>query len=82
MTQRGALVLRALTDRERAILILVAAGMPNKTIGQRIGTSEQVVKNHMREILQKSGRRNRTELVVFCFRHGVVTCPCSHSGAI
>ena len=76
MTERGRLVLRALTDREKAILVLVAAGMPNRTIAERTGTTEQVVKNRLREILQKSRRRTRCELIVFTFRHGLVECPC------
>lgn len=76
MTERGRLVLRALTSSERRVLVLVCAGFANKTIAERMGTTEQVVKNFMRGILQKSGRRNRCELIVFAFGSGIITCPC------
>jgi DNA-binding NarL/FixJ family response regulator len=78
MTERGRLVLRALTDREQGVLALVASGLSNKTIAERFGTTEQAIKNNMHEVLKKSGRRNRCELIVWVFHHGVVTCPCSH----
>ena len=81
MTERGRLVLRTLTDREQKVLALVASGLSNKTIAERFGTTEQVIKNNMRFILQKAGRRNRCELIVFAYRHGVVECPCKRRGA-
>jgi DNA-binding NarL/FixJ family response regulator len=58
-------------------LVLVCAGFANKAIAERMGTTEQVVKNHMREILPKAAKATRCELIVFVFRHGVVTCPCT-----
>jgi DNA-binding NarL/FixJ family response regulator len=78
MTERGRLVLRALTKREQRVLALVASGLSNKAIATRFDTSEQVIKNSMREVLKKAGRRNRCELIIWVFHHGVVTCPCSH----
>jgi DNA-binding CsgD family transcriptional regulator len=76
LTPTGRLFLRALTDHERKILVLVCAGFSNERIAERVSTSEQVIKNRMRLILQKAGRRNRCELILFVFRNGVVECPC------
>jgi DNA-binding CsgD family transcriptional regulator len=78
MTERGRLFLRSLNDKERTILILVCAGHSNVRIAERIRTTEQVVKNYMRGLLQKAGRRSRFELIVFAFGSGTVTCPCQH----
>jgi hypothetical protein len=64
------------------VLVLVCAGFTNGRIAERIGSSEQVVKNRMREILYKSGRSSRSELIVFVFRHGVVECPCRRRGQL
>jgi DNA-binding NarL/FixJ family response regulator len=78
LTSAGRLFLRALTPKERRILVLVCAGFSNGVIAERIGTSEQVVKNYLHGILRKAGRRSRCELIIFVFRHGVVECPCKH----
>jgi DNA-binding NarL/FixJ family response regulator len=50
-----------LTDREREILELLAAGMSNKEIGQRLHLAEKTVKHYMTNILQKLQVRNRVE---------------------
>jgi DNA-binding NarL/FixJ family response regulator len=78
MTERGRLVLRALNRREKRVLALVASGLTNRAIALRVRTTEQVIKNNVKEVLKKTGRRNRCELIVWSFHHGVVTCPCSH----
>jgi DNA-binding NarL/FixJ family response regulator len=76
MTERGRLFLRALTESERRILVLVCAGWSNGRIAESVSTSEQVIKNRMRLILQKAGKRSRFELIVFAFGSGTVACPC------
>ncbi|HBY99652.1 MAG: response regulator transcription factor [Ardenticatenaceae bacterium] len=50
-----------LTERERQILELVAAGHSNKEIGQQLSLSEKTVKHYMTNILQKLQVRNRVE---------------------
>jgi DNA-binding NarL/FixJ family response regulator len=82
MTPTGRLFLRSLTDCERKILVLVCAGFSNRRIAERISTSEQVIKNRMRLILQKAGRRNRFGLIVFAFGSGTVECPCTAASRI
>lgn len=52
----------SLTDREQEVLRLVAAGLTNRAIGDRLSISENTVKFHMRGILDKLHLRNRTEV--------------------
>ncbi len=52
-----------LTPREKEILQLLAQGLPNKQIAQRIGISENTVKYHISSIYSKLGASNRTEAV-------------------
>jgi DNA-binding NarL/FixJ family response regulator len=75
----GSLLLRSLTSGEAQVLVLVCAGLTNVRIAERMNTTEQVVKNYMRDILRKAQRHNRCELVIFAFRNGVVECPCRKS---
>ena len=58
-------LLDELTERERQILELVAAGDSNKEIGVRLGVTEKTVKHHMTNILQKLQVRNRVEAALF-----------------
>jgi DNA-binding NarL/FixJ family response regulator len=53
-----------LTERELAVLRLVAGGYSNKEIGRLLGISNGTVKNHLTEILQKLAARDRTHAVI------------------
>jgi len=53
-----------LTERELAVLRLVAGGYSNKEIGRLLGISDGTVKNHLTEILQKLEARDRTHAVI------------------
>jgi DNA-binding NarL/FixJ family response regulator len=53
-----------LTERELSVLRLVASGYSNKEIGRVLGISDGTVKNHMTEIMQKLGARDRTHAVL------------------
>lgn len=57
-----------LTERERQILELVAGGLSNKEIGQRLQLTEKTVKHHMTNILQKLQVRNRVEAALLAQR--------------
>jgi len=61
-----------LTDRETELLILVANGLSNKTIAQQLSVSENTVKYHMRQILQKLDAQNRTEAVISALQAGLI----------
>jgi DNA-binding NarL/FixJ family response regulator len=62
----------SLTDRELGVLRLVVAGMRNKEIGAELGISENTVKFHLRNILDKLHAQSRTEVVARAFREGLL----------
>lgn len=61
-----------LTPRELEVLTLVASGLPNKAIAQRLGISEHTVKFHINAILGKLDASSRTDAVVRATRLGLV----------
>jgi two-component system, NarL family, nitrate/nitrite response regulator NarL len=61
-----------LTPRELEVLRLVAQGLPNKAIAQRLEISEHTVKFHVNAILGKLGVQSRTEAVVHATRLGLI----------
>ncbi len=62
----------ALTPRERDVLQLLADGLPNKAIAERLGISEHTVKFHVNAIVGKLGARTRTEAVTRAARLGLL----------
>jgi two-component system, NarL family, response regulator DevR len=57
--------LARLTDQERKILDLIAEGMTNRQIGERMFLAEKTVKNYVSNLLSKLGMERRTEAAVF-----------------
>jgi LuxR family maltose regulon positive regulatory protein len=53
----------ALTSKEREILTLVAGGLQNREIGERLGITEGTVKWHMQQIFMKLGVRRRAQAI-------------------
>jgi two-component system, NarL family, response regulator DevR len=60
--------LATLTEQERKILELVAEGLTNRQIAERIHLAEKTVKNYVSSILSKLGMQRRTEAAVFMAR--------------
>ena len=64
--------LHSLTKRELQILKLIAEGLFNKEIGDRLNISERTVKNHVFNLFKKIGAADRTQAAVFAIRNNVV----------
>jgi DNA-binding NarL/FixJ family response regulator len=63
--------LDSLTSRERAVLALVATGLPNKTIARRLEISEKTVKAHLTRVFAVVGVSDRTSAALWAQRHGL-----------
>ncbi|MBK7072249.1 MAG: response regulator transcription factor [Myxococcales bacterium] len=62
-----------LTERERQVVSLLAEGLSNKLIADRLGISDHTAKFHVNGVMAKLGAGTRTEAVVEAVRRGLVT---------
>ncbi|MFF3064857.1 response regulator [Oerskovia sp. NPDC057915] len=70
---REAVAPTALTSREVEVLALVGSGLSNQEIAQRLTISMGTVKTHVGNLLAKLAARDRAQLVIAAFDHGLVT---------
>ncbi|WP_314176460.1 response regulator transcription factor [Streptomyces winkii] len=66
-------LLNALTEREREVMELVAAGLSNDEIAGRLVLSPATAKTHVSRIMSKLGARDRSQLVVMAYESGMVS---------
>jgi DNA-binding NarL/FixJ family response regulator len=64
-----------LTKREREILSLVAEGMSNREIAEKLVLSPETVKSHVAAILEKLNVSDRTQAAIYAVRNGLVESP-------
>ncbi|GAA0315270.1 response regulator transcription factor [Streptomyces turgidiscabies] len=69
-TSPAAPELKTLTERERQDLGLVAAGLSNSTIAERLHVSPWTTTTHVHRIMAKLGARYRAQLVVIAYQSG------------
>ncbi len=61
-----------LTAREVEVLELIAQGLSNKEVGRALGITEETVKVHVRNIMDKLNVQDRTEAVTMALRRGII----------
>jgi DNA-binding NarL/FixJ family response regulator len=68
----GARVRDRLTPKELKIVALIVQGYKNKDIATKLGTTEQVIKNYLRNVYDKIGVSDRLELALFTIHHRIL----------
>jgi DNA-binding NarL/FixJ family response regulator len=71
-TRQAPRELQSLTEREREVLRLVAAGLSNQELAVHLHIGEGTVKTHVARMLAKLGCRDRVQAVVYAYEHGFV----------
>lgn len=67
--------LEQLTDREKEVLIELGRGGTNREIANRLFISDNTVKNHIHNILEKLGLSNRREVIRYAQQRGLISSP-------
>ena len=78
----GARVRDRLTPKEMQIVALIVQGCKNKDIASQLGTKEQVIKNYLRSIYDKTGVSDRLELALFTLHHRILAEAAAHVGSL
>jgi DNA-binding NarL/FixJ family response regulator len=78
----GARVRDRLTPKEMQIVALIVQGCKNKEIATQLGTKEQVIKNYLRSIYDKTGVSDRLELALFTLHHRLLAEAAHKAGTL
>ena len=78
----GTRVRDRLTPKEIQIVALIVQGCKNKDIASQLNTKEQVIKNYLRSIYDKSGVSDRLELALFTIHHRVLAEAAARAGRL
>jgi DNA-binding NarL/FixJ family response regulator len=62
-------VIARLTPQEHSVLVLLAEGLTNRQIAERMDLAEKTIKNYVTAVLSKMGMARRTEAAVYAARH-------------
>jgi DNA-binding NarL/FixJ family response regulator len=76
----GARVRDRLTPKEMQIVALIVQGCKNRQIAEQLHTKEQVIKNYLRSIYDKTGVSDRLELALFTIHHRVLAEAAARAG--
>jgi len=77
----GTRVRDRLTPKEMRIVALIVQGCKNREIALRLKTTEQVIKNYLRSIYDKTGVSDRLELALFTIHHRVLAQAAAEVGS-
>jgi DNA-binding NarL/FixJ family response regulator len=77
----GTRVRDRLTPKEMRIVALIVQGCKNREIALRLHTTEQVIKNYLRSIYDKTGVSDRLELALFTIHHRVLAAAAAEVGS-
>jgi len=77
----GTRVRDRLTPKEMRIVALIVQGCKNREIALRLKTTEQVIKNYLRSIYDKTGVGDRLELALFTIHHRVLALAAAEVGS-
>jgi DNA-binding NarL/FixJ family response regulator len=78
----GARVRDRLTPKEIKIVALIVQGFKNKEIASHLGTTEQVIKNYLRNVYDKTGVSDRLELALFTIHHRTLADAAAVAGGL
>ena len=68
-------MVESLTRREREIVALIAEGLTNRELADRLCISEATIRTHLTSIFLKLDVTDRLKLVVYAYRHGLADPP-------
>jgi DNA-binding NarL/FixJ family response regulator len=78
----GTRVRDRLTLKEMTIVALLVQGCKNKEIALRLGTTEQVIKNYLRSVYDKTGVSGRLELALFTKQNRILAAAAAKAGTL